>query len=126
MRRIEYTLSAPNDRREVPHPPLPGLLKYLADAMDETSPRTVVIREVLIPESRPRWRSMLLAAGLQIVITICLLVVPILFTETFAPVRRYLATELVKPGEIARWKPEHKRTVPLPRSHEIVQALPPA
>ena len=94
--------------------------------MDETSPRTVVIREVLIPEPRPRWRSMAVAAALQIVLTICLLAVPILFTETFAPVRRYLATELVKSEPIARWKPEHKRTIPLPRSHEIVQALPQA
>ena len=94
--------------------------------MDETAPRTVIIREVLIPESRPRWRSMVVATGLQIVITICLLVVPILFTETFAPVRRYLATELVKPEAIARWKPEHKRAVPPPRSHQIVKTLPPA
>jgi protein TonB len=125
MRKIQYTLSAPNDRRDDPLPPPIGWLKYLAEAMDETTPRTVIIREALIPESRPRWRSMVVATGLQTVITICLLVVPLLVTETFAPVRRYLATELVKPEAIARWKPEHKRIVSPPRSHEIVQALPP-
>jgi periplasmic protein TonB len=126
MKRTEYTLSARNDRRDDPLPQRAGLLKYLAEAMDETTPRTIIIREALIPESRPRWRSMVAATSLQIVITICLLVVPIFFPETFAPVRRYLATELVKPEAIAHWKSEHKRTVPPPRSHEIVQARPPA
>jgi TonB family protein len=125
MRQIQYTLSENNDRHDDPLPQA-GLMKFLAEAFDETTPRTVIIREALIPESRPRWRSMVAAAGLQIVITICLVVVPILFTETFAPVRRYLATELVKPDAMARWKPEHKRAVPLPPSHEIVQILPAA
>ena len=126
MRQIEYTLSAQNDRRHDPLPQRAGLLKFLAESFDETTPRTVIIREALIPESRPRWRSMVVAAGLQLVITVCLVIVPILFTETFAPVRRYLATELVKPEAIARWKPERKRVVPLPHSHEIVRTLPPA
>lgn len=126
MRQIQYTSSEQNDCRHDPLPPPVGLLKFLAEAFDETTPRTVIIRDALVPESRPRWRSMVAAAGLQIVITICLVVVPILFTETFAPVRRYLATELAKPDAIARWKPEHKRTVLPSRSHEIVQALPPA
>ncbi len=126
MRQIQYTLSAQNDRRDDPLAAPVGWMKYLVEAMDETAPRTVIIREALIPESRPRWRSMVAAAGLQIVITLCLVVVPIVFTETFTPVRRYLATELVKPEAIARWKPEHKRTVPLPRDREIVQVLAPA
>jgi protein TonB len=126
MRQFQYTLSAQNVRGDDPPPAPVGWMKYLVEAIDETAPRTVIIREALIPEPRPRWRSMVAAAGLQIVITICLLVIPILFTETFAPVRRYLATELVKPEAIARWKPEHKRYVPPPRSHEIVQVLPPA
>ena len=126
MRQIRYTLSAPNDRRDHPLPPPAGLLKFLAEAMEEAAPRTVIIREALIPEPRPRWRSMLVATSVQIVITICLLLVPILLPETFAPVRRYLTTEVVKPAAIARWKPEHNRAVLPSRSREIVQALPPA
>ena len=110
MRQIEYALSAKNERRDGPLSQRAGLLKFLAESFDETTPRTVIIREVLIPEPRPRWRSMVVAASLQFVITICLLAVPVLFTETFAPVRRYLATELVKSEPIARWKPERKRS----------------
>lgn len=125
MNKIECTLPARSDRRENPMPPLPGLLKFLAESMDEATPRTIIIREALIPEPRPRWRSMAVAMGFQIAITLCLVVIPILFPETFAPVRRYLATQLVKPEAISRWKPEPKRSVAL-HSHEIVQALPPA
>src|SRR5271156_6217389 len=126
MKQIEYLLSTKSDHREDPLPPPTGLLKFLAEAIAETTPRTVIIREALIPEARPRWRSMALAMSLQIVVAICLVVVPILFPETFAPVRRYFATALVKPEAIDRWRPERKRAVPPPRSREIIQALPPA
>src|SRR6202142_1065063 len=122
MSQIEYVLPAEKNRRNELLPPSAGFLKYLAEAMDETTPRTVIIREALIPEPRPRWRSMVVAMGFQIAITFCLVVIPILFPETFAPVRRYLATQLVKPETISRWRPEAKRSIPV-HSHEIVQAL---
>src|SRR5271170_5114756 len=125
MKQIEYALPVQNDRRNELLPPSTGWSKYLAAAIDETTPRTVIIREALIPEPRPRWRSMVVATGFQIAITFCLVAVPILFPETFAPVRRYLATQLVKPEAISRWKPEPKRSISL-HSHELVQALPPA
>ena len=125
MKQIKYVPPVQNDRRNELLPPSTGWSKYLAAAVDETTPRTVIIREALIPEPRRRWRSMVVATGFQIAITFCLVVVPILFPETFAPVRRYLATQLVKPEAISRWKPVPKRSVAL-GSHEIVQALPPA
>jgi TonB family protein len=126
MREIQYTLSSQNDRRDDPLPQRAGLLKFLAESFEETTPRTVIIREALIPESRPRWRSMVVAMGVQVLVTVCLVVVPILFPETFAPVRRYLTTSLVKSEAVARWKPEHRHILTPPRSHEIVQARPPA
>jgi|SRR5579863_944516 len=125
MKQIEYVLPTQNESRNKALPPAAGLFKFLAEAMNETAPRTVIIREALIPEARPRWRSMVAATGLQIIIAFCLAVVPILFPETFAPVRQYLATALVKPESISRWKPQPKRPIPT-RSREIVQALPPA
>jgi protein TonB len=123
MKRIEYVLPAQNNRRDELLPPSGGFLKYLRMAMDEVIPPTVIVREVLIPEPCARWRVMAAATGIQIVIAICLAVVPIFFPDTFAPVRHYLTTALVKTEPIARWKPEPKRSIPL-RSHEIVQVLP--
>jgi TonB family protein len=125
MKQIEYVLPVQKNHQDESHPPFVGFLKYLATAMDEATTRTVIVREVLIPEPRARWRVMAAATGIQIVIAICLAVVPILFPDTFAPVRHYLTTALVKTEPIARWKPEPKRSIPL-RSHEIVQVLPAA
>jgi protein TonB len=124
MKQHEQLLPTQNDRRDDPSPAPAGWLKYLAMTLDETTPGTVIIRETLIPEPRPRWRSMVVAVVCQIVFTACLVVISILFPETFAPVRQYLATALVKSDPVARWKPEPKRTVPAPRSQELVQALP--
>jgi len=125
MKQCEHVALEKNDRRDDLEPAPVGFLKYLAEAMDEARPSTVIIREVLIPEPRPRWRSMAVATSVQIVITACLAVIPILFPETFAPVRHYLASELVKSEPVARWKPEPKRVVRVPRTQEVVQALPP-
>jgi TonB family protein len=125
MKQIEYVLPVQNNRQDESHPPFAGFLKFLATAMDEAAPRTVIVREVLIPEPRARWRVMAAATGIQIVIAICLAVVPILFPETFAPVRHYLTTALVKTEPIARWKPAPKRSIPI-RNHEVVQVLPAA
>jgi TonB family protein len=124
MKQIEYVLPTQNESRNEALPPVAGLFKFLAEAMNETSPRTVIIREALIPEARPRWRAMVAAVGFQIAITFCLAVIPILFPETFAPVRRYLATVLVKPEPISLWKPEPRHSIPA-RSREIVHVLPP-
>jgi len=124
MNKSENVQSTPTDGRKNPQQPTAGLLKFLAAAMDEASPRTVIIREALIPAPRPRWRSMVVAMGFQIAITACLVVIPILFPETFAPVRHYLTTALAKPDAIARWKPELKHSVPV-HSHEVVKTLPP-
>jgi periplasmic protein TonB len=126
MKQYEQVAPEKNDRRDGLQQPPASFLKYFTMAMDETTPGTVIIREALIPEPRPRWRSMAVATSVQIVITACLVVIPILFPETFAPVRQYLATALVKSEPIARWKPEPKRTVRAPRTHELVQALPAA
>jgi TonB family protein len=89
------------------------LMKFVEEKLREKSDDPVVVNTVLIRDAPSRWRSMIAGMGLQIAIAVCLIAIPVLFPEKFAPVRHYLVTALAEPPAAAHWKPERRHPVPL-------------